>query len=86
MRRHVSDLAWRPIIKGGDIDEIVVAMENEEANIDSVGGPRYIDTSKQALWRLYQQSGVSRPPHIVYSIFFYNFPFSEADLTCELSP
>ena len=41
MRRHVSDLAWRPIIKGGDIDEIVVAMGgNEEAGIDSVGGPR----------------------------------------------
>ena len=40
MRRHASDLAWRPIIKDGDIDEIVVAMDKEEANID-IGGPRF---------------------------------------------
>ena len=43
MRRHVSDLAWRPIIKGGDIDEIVVAMggtEEARSSIDSVGAPR----------------------------------------------
>ena len=71
----MSDLAWRPIIKGGDIDEIVVAMENEEANIDSVGGPRYIDISQQALWRLYQQSGVSRSPPPCLKYFFTIPPF-----------
>ena len=55
MRRHVSDLAWRPIIKGGDIDEIVVAMGgNEEAGIDSVGGPRCEPI------QLAKKSGVSR--------------------------
>ena len=72
MRRHVSDLAWRPIIKGGNIDEIVVAIENEEANnIDSVGGPRYepIQTSSsETVCRLYQQSGILRSLLLVFKI------------------
>jgi hypothetical protein len=28
MRRHASDLAWRPILQAGNMDEIVVVMED----------------------------------------------------------
>ena len=31
------------VVEGGDIDEIVVAMENDEANIEK-GGPRWGQT------------------------------------------
>ena len=35
MRRHASDLAWRPIIKGDNIgDDIVVVIGEDDVQLD----------------------------------------------------
>ena len=39
------------VVEGGDIDEIVVAMENDEANIEK-GGPRWGQTQTSYIVRL----------------------------------